>query len=170
MKDVDGGPVDVYRKAEQRIRLLLLGDGVDTVGRVKGEEHRRRVIAELRRMRNAFDAVLDREESQASRSSPGVGLEEELQRIASLRSRTDDAHTAVATFLTPAEAAVALTLSVSSIYRAVRNGEMRAVRLADGKRGALRIPTSELLRLSEARVAREVIHRAPPGSREDAER
>ena len=53
---------------------------------------------------------------------------------------------------------MALTLSVSSIYRAVRNGEMRAVRLADGKRGALRIPTSELLRLSEARVAREVIH------------
>ena len=166
MTDVASGPAGVFRHTEQRLRLLLLGDGVDTVGRIKGEEPRRQVIAELRRMRNAFDAVLDREESQTSRPSPGVGLEEELQHIASLRSRTyDDAHRAVPTFVTPAEAAAALTLSVSSIYKAVRSGEMRAVKLAGGKRGGLRIPTSELLRLSEARMVREITRRVPPGSR-----
>lgn len=49
-----------------------------------------------------------------------------------------------AELMTPAEAAQALRVSASSIYRAVKKGEIRAVRLTDGKRGALRIPASEV--------------------------
>ena len=52
--------------------------------------------------------------------------------------------------MTPAEAAQTLRVSKSSIYRAVKKGEIRAVRLTQ-KRGALRIPTSELEKLSAAR-------------------
>ena len=50
--------------------------------------------------------------------------------------------------VTPAEAAGALGLSVSSVYRAVRSGELRAVRLSARKRGAIRIPASEVRRLA----------------------
>ena len=133
-------PAETYRRADQRLRLLLLGDGVDSAGRVKGEEHRQQVMAELRRMRHAFDAVReDRAEKDAA------GLEEELQRVASARSRAQDL-----AFVTPAQAAETLRVSVRSIYRAVQHGEIRAVRLTDKKRGALRIPVSELDRLLEA--------------------
>ena len=134
-------PAKTYRRAEQRLRLLLLGDGVDSPGRVRGEEHRQQVIAELRRMRHAFDALL---EDRAEKVE--AGLEEELQRLASARSRAQNL-----AFVTPAEAAVTLRISVRSIYRAVQDGEIRAVRLTDKKRGALRIPISELDRLLKAR-------------------
>ena len=81
---------ETYRRADQRLRLLLLGDGSETPGRVRGEEYRQQVTAKLRRMRNAFhDAVLESEESRADHVEPrAAGLEEELQRVASLRSRT----------------------------------------------------------------------------------
>lgn len=130
-------PAETYRKADQRLRLLLFGDGVDSAGRVRGEEYRHQVAAELRSMRRAFDDVLeDRAENAAARAA---GLEEELQKIA--RSR------AIPALVTPAEAAQALRVSVGSIYRAVRDGEVRAVRLTDRKRGALRIPASEVEKL-----------------------
>ena len=141
---------ETYRKADKRLRLLLLGDGFDSAGRVKGEEYRQQVIAELRRMRKAFDAaVLEIEESQAEKVEARVaGLEEELQRIASFRSRAQHMWAdAIPALVTPAEAAQALRVSVGSIYRAVRDGEIRAVRLTDKRRGALRIPASELERL-----------------------
>ena len=32
-----GSPAETYRQAEARLRMLLLGDGTDTVGQVKGE-------------------------------------------------------------------------------------------------------------------------------------
>ncbi len=51
--------------------------------------------------------------------------------------------------MTPAEAAHALEMSVGSIYKAIRDGDILAVRLTD-KRGTLRIPASELERLVEA--------------------
>jgi excisionase family DNA binding protein len=140
-------PAETYRKAEVRLRLLLLGDGTDTAGRVRGEEYRQQVTAGLRRMRNAFDAaVLENQESRAEKvEAPVGGLEDELQRIASFRSPTQRRRTdAIPAFVTPAEAAQALRVSVSSIYRAVRDGEIRAVRLTNNKRGALRIPASEL--------------------------
>jgi len=146
--DAGSDPVETYRKAALRLRLLLLGDGVDTVGLLRGETQRGQATAELRRMRTALDAVLESRESQARAISSGaVGLEEELQSIASSRSH---AHMQAAApgLMTPAEAADALTMSVSSIYRAVRKGEIRAVTLTQ-KRGGLRIPTSELHRLSE---------------------
>ena len=102
-------------------------------------------------MRSALDAALE----TAPSGSGVVGLDEELQSIASFRSRTHHASTdSVATLVTPAKAAEALGMSVSSIYRAVRNGEIRAVRLTDKKRGALRIPTSELQRLLDGSLAR----------------
>jgi excisionase family DNA binding protein len=76
-------------------------------------------------------------------------VEEELLRIASFRSRVQqmwpDAE--VPALVTPAEAAQTVRMSVGSIYRAVRDGRIRAVRLTDRRRGALRIPTSELRRL-----------------------
>ena len=147
------GPVETYRKADLRLRQLLLGDGLATTGLVRGEEFRLRVIAELRRMRDAFNAaVLDSKENRAETVEARVAdLEEELQRIAFFRSRTQqmwpDAE--IPALVTPAEAAQALRMSVGSIYRAVRDGEIRAARLTDKRRGALRIPTSELQRLLE---------------------
>lgn len=135
----------MYRTADRQLRLLLLGDGVDTAGLVKGEEFRGRVIADLRHMRHAFDAALSESEAfPAERVAPhSSDLEEELRRIASARSRTQQWPDAV----TPAEAAQALRVSVSSIYRAVRKGEIRATRVTGKKRGALRIPAKELERL-----------------------
>ena len=129
---------------------MLLGDGIATVGRVTGEEQRRQVLAELRRMRSAVDALLERDGPLADVSS-SERLEADLQRIAASRSRGQRAETPP-TLVTPAEAAEALRLSVSSIYRAVRAGQIRAVRLTGG--GALRIPRSELLRLSEGTMTR----------------
>jgi excisionase family DNA binding protein len=155
MTDAGNDPMESYRRADQRLRLLLLGDGVATAGNVKGEEQRQQVIAELRRMRTALDAVLEREESRAKDAGSGaVSLEEELQSIASLRSSTYNLRTdSVPRLVTPAEAAEALRMSVSSIHRAVRNGEIRAVRLTE-KRGGLRIPSSEVQRLFDARLLR----------------
>jgi excisionase family DNA binding protein len=147
------GPVETYRKADLRLRQLLLGDGVATTGLVRGEEFRLRVTAELRCMRDAFNnAVLESKGGRAETVEARVAdLEEELQRIASFRSRTQqmwpDAE--IPAIVTPAEAAQALRMSVGSIYRAVRDGEIRAARLTDKRRGALRIPTSELQRLLE---------------------
>jgi excisionase family DNA binding protein len=145
------GAAESYRKADLRIRQLLFGDGSATPGLVKGEEFRLRALSELRRMREAFNAVAL--ESEGGRAETGesrvVDLEEELVRIASFRSRVQqmwpDAE--IPALMTPAEAAQAVRMSVGSIYRAIRVGQIRAVRLTDRRRGALRIPTSELRRL-----------------------
>ena len=132
-------------------------DGIDSAGRVRGEENRIQVIAELRRMQKAFDAaLLESEARRAAEVEAGsAGLDEQLQAIASYGSRTQHISTdAIPGLVTPAEAAHVLNKSVSSIRRSIRNGEIRAVRLAENKRGALRIPTSELERLFEASLAR----------------
>jgi excisionase family DNA binding protein len=145
------GAEESYRKADLRIRQLLFGDGSATTGLVRGEEFRLRVTAELRRMRDAFNAVvLESEGGRAETAESRVAdLEEELLRIASFRSRVlqmwPDAE--IPALVTPSEAAEAVRMSVGTIYRAVRNGQIRAVRLTDRRRGALRIPTSELRRL-----------------------
>ena len=108
-----------------------------------------RVTTELRRMRDAFHAVVLESEGGQTAESRADDLEEELLRIASFRTRVKqiwpDAE--VPTLVTPAEAARVAGVSVSSIYRAVRDGQISAVRLTDRKRGALRIPTNELRRL-----------------------
>jgi excisionase family DNA binding protein len=146
----DSGAAESYRKADLRIRQLLFGDGSSTTGLVKGEEFRLRATAELRRMREAFNAVVLESEGKAdTEESRADELEEELLRIASFRSRVrqiwPDAE--VPSLVTPAEAAQVVGMSVGSIYRAVREGHIGAVRLTDRKRGALRIPTNELRRL-----------------------
>jgi len=84
---------------------LLLGDGINMPGLVRGEEFRRRVTAELRHMREAFNAaVVEREEGRAEKAEDRVAdLEEELRRIASFRSRTQQMLTdAIPALLTPA--------------------------------------------------------------------
>jgi len=112
-------------------------------------------------MRNAVDAILERESGHAGENRSDVRLDDELRNMASSRSLTHHAREdsvptdSVPTFVTPSEAAEALRMSVSTIYRAVRNGEIRAVRLTETRRGALRIPTSELRRLSNRDVVRQ---------------
>jgi excisionase family DNA binding protein len=156
MTDAGSDPAETYRTADLRLRQLLLGDGVDTPGLVKGEDSRQRVINNLRRMRDAFNATVLEGQRVAvgkAQTTRVAELEEELRMIVSARSRTQHqtlSESETSALMTPAEAAQTLRVSKSSIYRAVRNGEIRAVRLTQ-KRGALRIPTSELQRLSAAR-------------------
>ena len=145
--DAGRGAAETYRKADLRVRLLLFGDGVDTVGQLKGEMQRGQVAAELRRMRSAFREALESGQEKDI-GSGAASLQADLQDIASFRSRAG-----VPALVTPAEAADALKMSVSSIYRAVRNGEVRVVRLT-ANRGAIRIPASELRRLSDGIPAR----------------
>ena len=82
--------VKAYRQAERRLQELLFGDGTYTMGAVKGEEPRREVNGALRRMRNAFDEVVDKSEAgRAEKAEARVAdLEEGLQRLASSRSRS----------------------------------------------------------------------------------
>lgn len=145
------GAAESYRKADLRIRQLLFGDGSATPGLVRGEEFRLRVTGELRRMREAFNAVVLESEGGRAETveSRAADLETELVRIASFRSRVQEMwpDAEVPALVTPAEAAEAVRMSVGSIYRAVRNGQISAVRLTDRRRGALRIPTNELRRL-----------------------
>jgi hypothetical protein len=82
---------DNFRRAEQRVRHLLFGDGVFESGRLKGEETRDEVARALRRMREAFDTVLagseESHEQQASVEARVADLEEELTRIARSKAR-----------------------------------------------------------------------------------
>ena len=150
--------VESYRKAELRLRQVLLGDGVDTPGLVKGEDLRFRVNRDLRRMRDAFNsAVLVDEHADLQQAEKRLaGLEEELRTLVSAGSGARELSRSgaeTAELMTPAEAAQALRVSASSIYRAVKKGEIRAVRLTDSKRGALRIPASEV----EAKLTGELV-------------
>ena len=150
--------VESYRKAELRLRQVLLGDGVDTPGLVKGEDLRFRVTRDLRRMRDAFDsaALADERTDLQHAEERLAGLEEELRILVSggsAKRQPARSATETAELMTPAEAARALNVSASSIYRAVKKGEIRALRLTDSKRGALRIPASEV----EARLTGELV-------------
>jgi excisionase family DNA binding protein len=131
-------PHEIYRRAELRLRTLLFGDQSTTPGVVRGgEEVRTRVQTELRRMRQAVEGL-----AEAAAAQPeATDLAEELHRVAAARGADQ-------TLLSPAEAARALDVSVSTVYRAVRSGDLSAVRLA-GRRRGLRIPTGEVQRLLE---------------------
>jgi len=79
-----GDPADVFRRAENRLRGLLFGNGVYEAGVIRGEERRAQVARELRRMQQAFyAAVAAGEESRASGEARIADLEEELEKIAS---------------------------------------------------------------------------------------
>lgn len=165
MTTSSGRQAESYRQAHLRLRLLLLGDGIDTPGRVRGEADRQLVSAELRRMRSAFDAVV--EEAEAHRSDVvderAEGLDEGLRRAASSQRTPQVRRDAeIPALVTPAEAAVALRVSVGSVYKAIRNEEIRATRLVE-KRGALRIPRGELERLLEGRAATGTPSRSAAG-------
>jgi excisionase family DNA binding protein len=149
----DGDLVEAYRRADQRLRLMLLGDGVSEPGMVKGEESRARVTAALRHIRDLFArAVGEDSERVVAAEARMARLEEELLRVASLAAaRADEAPGDADRFLTPAEAAEELGVSVSSVYRAVRNDRIRALRAANRRNGELRIPASELLRVRGGR-------------------
>jgi excisionase family DNA binding protein len=137
-------PHESYRRAELRLRTLLFGDAETTPGVVRGgEEARLRVQAELRRMRHALEELASAHEAEAAKPTT-ADLVEQLRRAASASSEGPDA-----VLLTPAEAARALGVSLSSVYRAVRVGDVRAVRLAGRSRGGTRIPASEVHRLVE---------------------
>ena len=140
-----------FRGTELRLRLLLLGDGSLTPGFVRGEEPRRVVAAELRRLREAFDALGEEASRARDATERAAGLEQELLRIAAERAAASQEEEPD-TFLTPAECAQALHVSVGTVYRAVRRGDIRAVRPTGEKRGALRIPASEVETLAELRA------------------
>jgi excisionase family DNA binding protein len=141
---------EAYRKADLRLRLLLFGDGSDTPPLVRGEAPRQRVTNEIRHLRDAFDALLESEsEARMEIAKAASALEKELRTIASLRAGTDRKH-ATPKFVTPAEAAALLGVSQSSIYRAVRRGDIGAVRPTGTKQGPIRIPERELHRLLDS--------------------
>jgi hypothetical protein len=77
-----------YRRAERALRDELFGDGVYTVGHVRGNEARDRVAREPRRMREAFTDSVGASQTRAEAAEErAIGLEEELRKIASARSR-----------------------------------------------------------------------------------
>ena len=139
-----------YRKTELRLRLLLFGNGVDSPGVVKGEEQRRQLTAEFRHLRDVFDALIerDREDASGAAARPVGGLAEDLQMIASLRTRSGTGITDGLDFVTPPEAAVLLGVNPSTVYRAIRRGDIRAEKVRRGRRDKLCIATPELRRLS----------------------
>jgi hypothetical protein len=82
---------DKFHRAEQRVRHLLFGDGVFESGRLRGEETRDDVTRALRRMREAFDAVLagseESHEQRAEVEARVADLEQELTRMARSKAR-----------------------------------------------------------------------------------
>ena len=135
--------MEKYRKANLRLRLLLFGDGMETPGFIRGDEPRSRVSTELRHMREAFDAALEEDGARAEQRQPSAVAPSELRRAPSGPAGSQQIGDEVS-LLTAAEAAELLGVSVSTIYRAVRQGDIPAVRPSGNRRGALRIPTSEL--------------------------
>ena len=145
---------EAYRKADLRLRLLLLGDGADIPPLVRGEASRQRVTNEIRHLREAFEALLESEsEARTEIAETASTLEQELRKIASVRAGTDREH-ATPRLLTPAEAADLLGISPSSIYRAIRRGDIDAVRPTGTKHGPIRISATELHRLLEPAAER----------------
>ena len=141
---------EAFRTTELRLRLLLLGDGSETPGLVKGEDPRRRVGAELRHLRVAFDALGEEAIRATTATAQVADLERELLRAAAQRGAAVPRPSPDPALLTPAECAQALRVSVGTVYRAIRRGEIRAVKPTGRKHGALRIAASELDRLLEA--------------------
>lgn len=136
----DGDVADDFRRAEQRLRRMLFGDGVTEPGLVKGEEARMQVTATLRRLRRAFTQALAADSGDVAPENGSSPLSEELQGRAAraVRRRRGFAEDRL---LTPFEAAEVLGISPSSVYRAIREGRIEAVRI---RGGPLRIPASEL--------------------------
>lgn len=70
------------------MRDALFGDGVLSPGYVKGQEARELIVRDLRRMREAFDGVLQSNEAALAEAGVRVtDLEEELKKIAASKAR-----------------------------------------------------------------------------------
>jgi excisionase family DNA binding protein len=139
---------EAHRVAEQRLRLLLLGDGFSQPGIVKGEEARLRVTTALRHMREAFAAAAEHDTGRAEAARARANeLQEELLRLA---SQAATAKRESETLLTATEVARELSVSVDAVYRAVRRREIAAFRTGNGERGTFRIPASEVGRLRKS--------------------
>ena len=80
-----------FHGAMRRLRRLLLGDGMGSPGRLKGEDAQAQATRDLRRMREAFDAVVARSDEgrtdKADVEARFADLEEELKRIAASTAR-----------------------------------------------------------------------------------
>lgn len=143
--------VEAYRRVDQRLRLMLLGDGVTEPGMIKGEESRTRVTAALRHMRDLFTRVAGEESERTTAAEARLArLEEDLLRVASIAAKIEEPEDDPTRFLTPAEAAERLGVSVSAVYRAVRSEKIHALRTANQPNGALLIPASEVSRVRGA--------------------
>jgi excisionase family DNA binding protein len=157
---------DAYRKAELRLRLLLLGDGADTPPLVKGEVPRQRVTTEIKHLRNAFDALLEQEHlSRAEVAEAAIALENELASIASLRAEAQRA-SETSSLMTAAEAAAMLGVSPSSLYRAIRRGDIATTRRTGTAGGVIRIPRAEILRLLDSSAGAAPDDQEPRGGSE----
>ena len=81
---------DEFHRAARRLRQLLFGDDMDTPGKLKGEDSRALARRDLRRMRDAFEAVVARNEEgrteKADVEARVADLQEELKRIAASRA------------------------------------------------------------------------------------
>ncbi len=80
-----------FHGAIRRLRRLLLGDGMGSPGRLKGEDAQAQATRDLRRMREAFDAVVARSDEgrteKADVEARFADLQEELKRIAASTAR-----------------------------------------------------------------------------------
>ena len=142
--DTPSDVAESYRTAELRLRSLLLGDGTETVGLAHRDDQRTRVIASLRHMRDAFDALATQHEdsAQAEEAEARIAqLEDDLLRLAAESAQ----ESAPEELLSPAEVADELGLSTSTVYRAVRRGDVAVVRPLGEP---MRIPVSEVRRLA----------------------
>jgi hypothetical protein len=79
-----------FHGAARRLRRLLFGDDIYAPGKLKGEEARAQATRDLRRMREAFDAVVARSEKghteKADVDARVADLQEELTRIAASKA------------------------------------------------------------------------------------
>lgn len=73
---------ETYRRAELRLRTLLFGDENNPGGRLRGEEPRREAAAAIRRMRTAFDDVVE----EAAKPD----LPDELREAAAAAARVEE--------------------------------------------------------------------------------
>jgi hypothetical protein len=79
-----------FHGAVRRLRRLLFGDDMGVPGKLKGEEARAQAKRDLRRMRDAFDAVAARSEEGPTEKADvdvrAADLEAELTRIAASKA------------------------------------------------------------------------------------
>jgi hypothetical protein len=84
-------PREKYKRAERRLRDVLLGDGMYAPGVVKGEEQRENIAADLHRMREAFDEVT-RHEADLAEELLERAQEKKSQAKATTRKKKGQAH------------------------------------------------------------------------------